>query len=151
MDSRETTRWEGDNAPANPQHGELAAYCWSAFRAFRALFLPLRGAPLQEILGARAAQMGAAVLHHHLAVDVAGGIGNQETREIGKLTVFADTNERIFRRPSFVAALGPKLARCAGGRKRARRYRNGADTLGSPLHSQALGHRENGGFCHRRW
>ena len=64
---------------------------------------------MQEILGAGTAQVRAAVLHHHLAIDVAGGIGNQETCEIGKLAMLADAAERIFRRPSFVAALGPKL------------------------------------------
>ena len=50
--------------------------------------------------------MRAAVLHHHLAIDVAGGIGNQETRQIRKLVMFADTAERISQSPAFVAALG---------------------------------------------
>jgi len=40
--------------------------------------------------------MRAAILHHHLAVDVAGAVRNQETREIGQLAMFADTAERIF-------------------------------------------------------
>ena len=65
-----------------------------------ALLLPLRVGPLQQILGAGAAQMRAAILHHHLAIDVAGGIGNQETRQIGKFAMFADAAERISARPS---------------------------------------------------
>ena len=93
--------------------------------------------------------MRAAILHHHLAIDVAGGIGNQETREIGKLAMFADAAERIFRSPSVVAALGPKLACRAGGRKRAGRDRDGTDAPGPPLHRQAPGHGENGGLGHR--
>ena len=31
--------------------------------------------------------MRAAVLHHHLAIDVASSIRNQETRKIGKLSM----------------------------------------------------------------
>src|SRR3990170_625894 len=99
----------------------------SALRPRRALLLPLRVGPLQQILGAGTAQMRAAVLHHHLAIDVAGAVRNQETREIGKLAMFADTAERVFRRPSVVTALGPKLARRARRRECARRNRHGAD------------------------
>src|SRR5450759_698731 len=44
----------------------------SAFRPRRALLLPLRVGPGQEILGAGTAQLRAAILHHHLAIDVAG-------------------------------------------------------------------------------
>jgi hypothetical protein len=47
---------------------------------------------MQQVLGAGAAQMRAAVLHHHLAVDVAGPLGNQETREIGEFAMFADAS-----------------------------------------------------------
>jgi hypothetical protein len=55
--------------------------------------------------------MRAAVLHHHLAVDVARGIGNQEARKIGKLATFADAAKRISRCPVLVRALGTKLRR----------------------------------------
>ena len=57
--------------------------------------------------------MRAAVLHHHLAVDVAGLVGNQKTRKIGQLTMFAGAAERIAMRPAFITALGTELARCA--------------------------------------
>ena len=84
-----------------------AAQFGSALRPRVALLLPLRVGPLQQILGAGTAQMRAAVLHHHLTVEVAGPVRNQETREIGEFAMFADAAERIFRRPPFVAALGP--------------------------------------------
>ena len=61
--------------------------------------------------------MRAAVLHHHLAVDVAGLIGDQETREIGQLAMLAAAAERIAGRPAFIAALGPELTGRAGSRK----------------------------------
>ena len=82
--------------------------------------------------------MRAAVLHHHFAVDVASRLGNQETRQIGKLAVFADPTERISGGPPFIAAFGPKLTRCACGRKRSGRNRDRADAPGSPLHREAL-------------
>jgi hypothetical protein len=53
---------------------------------------------LQKVLGARRAQMRAAVLHDHLPIDVGGRIRNQEAREIGELAMFADTPEWIARR-----------------------------------------------------
>src|SRR6267154_325472 len=71
-------------------------------------------------------------------------------REICTLTVFADAAERISGGPAFVAAFGPKLARRARGRKRSGRNRDRADALGSPLHRETPGHRENGGLRHRR-
>src|SRR4051812_42742642 len=80
-----------------------------------ALLLPLRVGPLQQVLGAGTAQMRAAVLHHHFAVDVAGLVGNQEARQIGKFAVFAGAAERIAMRPAFVAALGAELARRTRG------------------------------------
>jgi Lon protease-like protein len=46
----------------------------STLRPALALLLPLRIGPLQQILGAGTAQMRAAILHHHLAIDVAGPI-----------------------------------------------------------------------------
>src|SRR6185437_11939706 len=99
---------------------------WSGFGPRGALLLPLRVGPLQQILGSGAASMTAAVLHYHLAVDVTGGIGNQKTRKIGKLAMFADPAERVPRGPVFVTALGPKLTGSAGGRKRAGRDRDGS-------------------------
>src|SRR6267378_4783768 len=111
--------------------------------ALRPLLFPLRVAPLQQILGAGPAQMRAAVLHHHLAIDVAGRIGNQETCKICKLAVFADATERISGGPAFVAAFWPKLARRARGRKRSGRNRDRADALGAPLHRETPGHRKN--------
>ena len=96
----------------------------SASGAAFALLLPLRIGPLQQILRAGTAQMRAAVLHHHLAVDVAGLIGNQEAGEIGELAMLAGAAERIAMRPAFIAALGPELARSARGRKRAGRDRD---------------------------
>ena len=63
----------------------------------RPLLLPLRVGPLQQILGAGTAQMRATVLHHHLAIDIAAGIGNQEARKIGQLAMLADPAERISR------------------------------------------------------
>src|SRR5438876_8381975 len=81
----------------------------------RPLFLPLRLGPLQQILGAGTSQMRAAVLHHHLAIDVAGLIRNQETREIGEFAVLTDTTKRILGRPALVAAFGPELAGGARG------------------------------------
>jgi hypothetical protein len=38
--------------------------------------------------------MRAALLHHHRAIDAAGGNRNQEACEIGKLAVFAGTCAR---------------------------------------------------------
>ena len=93
--------------------------------------------------------MRAAVLHHHLAIDVAGGIRNQETREIGKFAMFADAAERISRGPVIVTALGAKLAGCARGRKRAGCDRHRSDALRPPFHGEAPGHRENGRLRHR--
>src|SRR5258708_2308247 len=58
-----------------------------ALRSRRPLLFPLRVAPLQQVLGAGPAQMRAAVLHHHLAIDVAGRIGNQEPSNISSLPV----------------------------------------------------------------
>ncbi len=63
--------------------------------------------------------MRPAILHHHLAVDVAGLIRNQKAGEIGEFAVFADTPERIFGRRILVAVLGPKLSRCTGNWKNA--------------------------------
>ena len=39
---------------------------------------------MQQILGAGTAQMRAAILHYHLAIDVPGLIGNQKTLQVGK-------------------------------------------------------------------
>ena len=91
----------------------------SAFRPALALFLPLRIAPLQEIFGAGTAQMRAAILHHHLAIDIAGLVGNQKARQVSKFAMLAGAAERIALRPAFIAALGTELARSAGRRKRA--------------------------------
>src|SRR3984893_2335300 len=137
MDSREMSFWEGSYASCEPARPErcralLPRHSSSAFRPRRPLLLPLRVGPLQQVLGAGTAQMRAAVLHHHLAIDVAGGIGNEKTRQIGKLAMLAVAPERISRCPSFLAPLGAKLTRCARGRKRAGRNRHGADALGSP-------------------
>src|ERR1700692_1992443 len=109
----------------------------SAFSAALALFLPLRVGPLQQILGAGTAQMRAAVLHHHLAIDIAGLIGDQETGEVGEFAMLAGAAERIAVRPTLVAALGPKLSRSARGRKRAGRDRNQAHALRSPFDCEA--------------
>lgn len=57
--------------------------------------LPLVVGPLQQILGPGRAQMRPAILHHHLAIDIAGPIRDQEAREIGKLAMLAGTAERI--------------------------------------------------------
>src|SRR3954452_4418486 len=89
----------------------------SAFRARGPLLLPLRVGPLQQVLGAGTAQMHAAVLHHHFAIDIAGLIRNQKTGEIGELAVLADAAERIFRRRTLAAAFGPELCRRACSRK----------------------------------
>ena len=83
----------------------------------RPLLFPLRVAPLQQILGAGPAQMRAAVLHHHLAIDVAGLIGNQEAGEVGELAVFADdagfdvfaTTEHHFHSEGYEASVAPLL------------------------------------------
>ena len=115
-----------------------------------ALRFPLRVGPLQQVLGARTAQMRAAILHHHLAIDVAGGIRNQETRKIGQFAMFAGAAERIARGPSLLAAFGPQLARSAFGRERAGRDRHQANAFGSPLHREALGHRQHRRLRHRR-
>ena len=50
---------------------------------------------MQQILGAGTAQVSPAVLHHHLAIDVAGSVGNEKAREIGQFTVLAGATERI--------------------------------------------------------
>src|SRR4051794_39504510 len=117
MDNREMSFWEGSQNAQNMliRHAlaRLGARSALLFRPRRPLLLPLRVGPFQKILCPRTAQMRAAILHHHFAIDVAGGIRNQETREIGKLALFADSAERIFRCPAFIAALGPKLAGCA--------------------------------------
>ena len=76
--------------------------------------------------------MRAAVLHHHLAIDVAGGIRNQETRQITELAMFAGAAERIPRGPITVTAFRAKLTGCAGGRKRAGRDRHRSDALRPP-------------------
>src|SRR6202453_2591045 len=114
----------------------LASLVRSGLRSRGSLLFPLRVAPMQQVLGAGTAQMRAAILHHHLAVDVAGAVGNQETGEIRELAMFADTSQWISRCRPFVAALGVKLARCARGRKRTGCNRHGADTLRSPFHRE---------------
>src|SRR5882672_714158 len=131
MDSREMSFWEGSYELLNRRIQSCRTHSSSAFRPCGALLFPLRVGPLQQILGAGTAQMRAAVLHYHLAVDVTGGIGNQETRQVGQLAVFTDAAERIFRCPALVAALGPQLPRGARGRKRAGRDRHRADALRS--------------------
>src|SRR6202011_5835242 len=98
MDSREMSFWEGSYASCEPARPErcralLPRHSASAFRTRRPLLLPLRVGPLQQILGAGTAQVRAAVLHHHLAIDVAGLIGNQKTRQIGEFGVFAGAAE----------------------------------------------------------
>src|SRR5947209_7033307 len=50
----------------------------SAFRARRALRFPLLLGPLQEVFSTGTAQMRAAVHDHHLAIDVAAAIRDQE-------------------------------------------------------------------------
>src|SRR5260370_16222211 len=106
----------------------------SAYRPRGALLLPLRVAPLQQILGAGTAQMRAAILHHHLAIDIARGIRNQKTREIGELAMVAGAAERIPLRPAFVTALGAKLTARAGGRKWGRPRRDRTDSPWGALH-----------------
>src|SRR6185312_17298113 len=87
--------------------GSTAADCrHSPPRPRRAQLVPLRLAPLQEILGARTAQMRPTVLHDHLAVDIGGGIRNQKACEIGELAMFAGAAKRVARRPCRIAALG---------------------------------------------
>src|ERR1019366_1003465 len=90
MDSREMAFWEGSCQSLRRGIGRARAQRGSRFRSRGALLLPLRVGPLQQILGAGTAQMRAAVLHHHLAIDVAGGIGNQKTRKGGDLAIFPD-------------------------------------------------------------
>src|SRR6476660_1335647 len=102
-----------------------AAIITVSSRAFTvACRLPLRGplriGPLQQVFRAGTAQMRSAILHHHLAVDVRGLIGNQEACESGEFAVVADAPERMSLRAS-AAAFGPKLLRCARRRKRSRR------------------------------
>src|ERR1700733_15392990 len=130
MDSGKTRFWEGSYGAS---HGASAASSSLPLRripgARGALRFPLRVGPLQQVLGARTAQMRAAILHHHLAIDVAGGIRNQETREIGQFAMFAGAAERIARGPSLFAAFGPQLAGGALGRKRAGRDRHQANAL----------------------
>src|SRR5262245_4294071 len=102
-------------------------------RPLRPKLLPLRVGPLQQILGSGTAQMRAAVLYHHLAINVRAGVRNQEAREIRQLPMLPDTPKRVARGPVLVAPAGSKLAGGAGGRKGARRDRNGADPLRSPF------------------
>src|SRR6266436_4146978 len=68
-----------------------------AFRSRRPLLLPLLIGPLQQVLGAGTAQVRAAILHHHLAVDVTCPIRDQKACKISKLAVFAGATQRIFR------------------------------------------------------
>src|SRR6185436_10715881 len=112
------------------------------------LLLPLRLGPLQQILSAGAAQMRAAVLHHHLAIDEAGLVGNQITREVGELGVVAMAAERVAVGPALLAALGPELAGGTRGGECARRDRDGANALRTPFHGEALGHRQHRSLCH---
>src|SRR5437660_1772470 len=125
--SRETLIWEGSRATARR----------SVFAPRRALLFPLRVGPLQQILGPRRTQMRAAILHYHLAIDVAGLVRNQEAREVRKLAMLAGTAERIARGPALVAALGAKLARRARRGKCAGRDRHGAHALRSPFDGEA--------------
>ena len=83
MDSREMLFWEGSCGVAHrrgdassqvPVANQKTQASVSALGAAIALLLPLRVGPLQQILGAGTAQMGAAILHHHLAVDGAGPV-----------------------------------------------------------------------------
>src|ERR1700692_5065804 len=91
----------------------------SRLSAALALFFPLRVGPFQQTLGAGTAQRGASVLHHHLAIDIAGLIGDQETGEVGESAMLAGAAERIAVRPALVAAFGAELSGSARGRKRA--------------------------------
>src|SRR3954447_11296283 len=77
--------------------------------------------------------MRATVDHHHLAVDVAGTVGDQEAGEVGKLAVLAGASHRVARGPPFVATRGAELARGAGGREWSRRDRDGADGPSGPI------------------
>src|ERR1700694_264285 len=99
MDSREMSGWGGSYGRSGPKRPGPAPLhvrpSRPVFRPSHPLLLPLRIRPCQEILGAGTAQMRAAVLHHHLAIDVASGIRNQEARQIGKLTMPAAAAERI--------------------------------------------------------
>src|ERR1700738_23455 len=94
---------------ASTASSRVVALAASSFRARLALLLPLRIGPLQQILGAGTAQMRAAVLHHHLAIYVAGLIRDQEARQISQLTMLTGTAERIAVGPAFIAALGTEL------------------------------------------
>src|SRR5436190_2497935 len=135
--------WEGSyttarGAPraATPPHRRdyLPFTCRLLLGACGPLPLPLRLGPLQQILSPRTAQMRATVLHHHLAIDEAGLVGNQVTREVGEFGMVAMAAERIAMRPTLLAALGPELAGGAGGWKRPRGDRDGANALRAPFH-----------------
>jgi hypothetical protein len=126
MDSREMLFWEGSYSVAHrcgdassqdlvTSVGESKTQASiSALRPALALLLPLRIGPLQQILGAGTAQMRAAILHYHLTIDVAGLIGNQKARQIGKFAMLAGAAERIALRPAFIAPFGAELARSPG-------------------------------------
>src|SRR5438034_9777211 len=98
MDSEDMSFWEGSyrSGTSGIPMRRLLRDSSRAFRSRRPLLLPLRIAPLQEILRARAAQMRAAVHHHHLAIDVTRPIRDQEACKISKLAVFARAAQRIF-------------------------------------------------------
>src|ERR1700759_1791358 len=133
MDSGKSRFWEGSyGASHSAGHGPPAASVMLTLGARGALLVPLRVGPLQQVLCSGTAQVCAAVLHHHLAIDVGGRIRNQETREISKLAVFPGAAERIARRPALIAALGGQLAGSAFGRKRAGRDRDQPYALRPP-------------------
>src|SRR5882757_2997135 len=71
----------------------------SSLGARGALLLPLFVGPVQQVLGAGTAQMRAAIHDHHLAIDVAGLVGNQEARKVGEFGMLAGAAERIALRP----------------------------------------------------
>jgi len=110
--ARFVRRYAADEIAGNRVFGK-ALLCFGralTFGARRALLLPLRVGPLQQILRAGAAKMRATILHHHFTIDVAGAVRDQEAREVGKFRVFAGAAERIARRPALVAAFGAQLA-----------------------------------------
>src|SRR5262249_53570479 len=132
------------------RYGETKASLDLTLGAALALLPPLRIGPLQQILCAGTAQVRAAILHYHLTIDITGLVGDQEARQVCKLAMLAGAAERIALRPTFIASLGTELPRSAGSRKCAGGDRDCAHTLWPPLHRKAPGHREHGGFCHRR-
>ena len=79
---------------------------WPAF----ALLLPLRIGPLQEVFSAGTSQMRAAILHDHLAINIAGLVGDQKARQVGEFFMLASAAERITLRPAFVATFRTELA-----------------------------------------